>query len=271
MGAALSVHALHYAYPQGPLVLRGIGLTVGEGEMVGLLGPNGSGKTTLLKCISGVLPAVSGHIEVMGRPVSRYSRRELARVLAYVPQYQEVGYAFSAYDVVLMGRYAHLRGRGETEEDYQSARRAMEQTDTWTLRDRPVDGLSGGERQRVMIARALAQEPRLLLMDEPTAHLDIRHQAEVLDLIRSLHRERGLTVIGVFHDINLAGRYADRLVLMRDGTAAADGSVRAVLTPENLRRVYDIGVTVFDSPADGGVCVFPECAGKPNRDWPGNQ
>lgn len=261
MEPLLAVRGLRYRYPQGPEVLKGIDLAVEEGEMVGLLGPNGAGKTTLLKCISGVLGGAQGSVTLMGRPLYGFTRRELARVIAYVPQFRESGYAFSTYDVVLMGRYAHLRGlRGETEADRSAARRAMEQTRTWEFRDRPVDALSGGERQRVMIARALAQDARLLLMDEPTAHLDIRHQAEILDLIASLHRTCDLTVIGVFHDINLASRFSPRLVLLREGAIAADGSPREVLTPENLARVYGIGVSVFDSPADGSLCVFPRLA-----------
>ena len=259
MDPLLSIRGLRYAYTQGRDVLRGIDLAVAEGEVVGLLGPNGSGKTTLLRCVSGVLGGAAGDICLLGKPVSRYAPRELARLVAFVPQYQEVGYAFSSYDVVLMGRYAHLRGfRGETENDRLAARRAMEQTDTWDFRDRPVDSLSGGERQRVMIARAIAQDARLLLMDEPTAHLDIRHQAEVLKLIGTLHARHDLTVVGVFHDINLASRYARRLVLMQVGRIAADGAAREVLTPGNLEEVYGIGVSVFDSPTDGAVCVFPQ-------------
>lgn len=255
----LSIRGLRYAYTPGRDVLHGIGLAVGEGEMVGLLGPNGSGKTTLLRCVSGVLGGAGGDILLMGRPVTQHTRRELARLIAFVPQYQELGYDFSCYDVVLMGRYAHLKGfRGESENDRRAARRAMEQTDTWDFRERPADSLSGGERQRVMIARAIAQDARLLLMDEPTAHLDIRHQTDILDLIESLHRSHGLTVIGVYHDINLAGRYAQRLVLMRDGSIAADGTARDVLTPPNLKRVYGIGVSVFNSPVDGSLCVFPQ-------------
>ena len=259
MGAIVSIQGLRYAYNQDRDVLHGIDLTVGEGEMVGLLGPNGSGKTTLLRCTSGVLTGADGDIFLLDKAVSRYTHKELARLVAFVPQYQEVGYVFSCYDVVLMGRYAHLRGlRGESEADRRAARRAMEQTDTWVFRDRPVDSLSGGERQRVMIARAIAQDARLLLLDEPTAHLDIRHQTEILDLIRSLHRSSALTVIGVYHDINLAGRYADRLVLMRDGAVTAEGAARDVLTPVYLKEVYGIGVSVFDSPVDGSLCVFPE-------------
>lgn len=257
--AILSVKGLAFTYPQGPPVLRGIDLEVQEGEMVGLLGPNGSGKTTFLRCISGVLAGARGDVEILGRPLTQYTRRELARVLAFVPQYQELGYSFSAYDVVLMGRYAHLTGmRGETGLDHAAARRAMEQTDTWCFRERPVDTLSGGERQRVMIARALVQDARLLLMDEPTAHLDIRHQSEVLDLIGNLHRSHALTVIGVFHDINLAGRYAGRIALMREGRIEAGGPVREILTPANIQNAYGIGVSVFDSPADGSLCVFPD-------------
>jgi len=253
----LTIRGLRYAYSRGQDVLCGIELTVGEGEMVGLLGPNGSGKTTLLRCVSGVLGG-TGEVRLLGRPVSGYTRRELARLIAFVPQYQELGYEFSCYDVVLMGRYAHLKGfSGETGSDRRAARRAMEQTDTWAFRERPVDSLSGGERQRVMIARAIAQDARLLLMDEPTAHLDIRHQTDILDLIRSLHRARGLTVIGVYHDINLAGRYAGRIVLMRDGAVAADGAAREVLNEDSLKQVYGIGVDVFDSPVDGSLCVSP--------------
>jgi len=172
--------------------------------------------------------------------------------VAVVPQYSALAFPFSVEEVVLMGRSPHLgRWRFEADRDYRIAREAMEMTDTLALAARDMESLSGGERQRVLIARALAQEPRLMLLDEPTAFLDIRHQVDFFDRIRALNRDRGLTIVAVTHDINLAAHYCDRVILLKDGRIEAAGSVEAVITDENIRRAYETRVLVDRHPATG--------------------
>lgn len=256
----LSIRDLDFSYGNG-LVLRGLELAVRPGEMVGVLGPNGSGKTTLLRLASGVLPPLSGRIEVDGREVSRYHRRQLARTLAVVPQEVHVPFAFTVLDMVLLGRTPFLPAFGsESDEDLAVARRCLELTETLDLAHRTFNELSGGERQRVVLAMALAQEPRLLLLDEPTVHLDVAHQLQVLDLVRRLNREEGLTVVATMHDLNLAALYFPRLVLLSRGRLVADGSPRDVLQPDRLEAVFGGRVLVQQHPTHDvpHVVVVPD-------------
>jgi len=244
----------------GPLdVLEEVSFTVGGGEKVGLVGPNGSGKTTLIRAVTKVVSSVSGDVCVCGHDVSSLSQVEIARRVAVVPQEPLLPEAFSALDCVLMGRTPHLRLlENEGEGDFEAARQAMMRTDTWELAERPVGELSGGERQRVVVARALAQETPLLLLDEPTAHLDIGHQASVLGLMRALCWEEGKAVLAVVHDLTLAAAYCDRLVMLRaGGTVAAEGSAADILRPEILAEVYGARVEVFPHPRMGWPVVAP--------------
>jgi iron complex transport system ATP-binding protein len=236
----------------GPLVLDGVTLRVAAGEFVGIIGPNGSGKSTLVRAVSRVLHLVRGRVLVAGRDVARMSRRAIAREMAVVPQTQPTVYDFTVEDIVRMGRTAHL-GRFEMagEADRAACRRAMEATEVFDLRARSLVALSGGERQRVLIARALAQEPHLLLLDEPDAHLDINHKVEVFDLLAALNRSEGLTVVCISHDLNLAAQYAERLVLLAEGRVAADDAPEAILTEANLRRVYGAETVVRPHPVTG--------------------
>ncbi|HSD94059.1 MAG TPA: heme ABC transporter ATP-binding protein [Syntrophales bacterium] len=233
-------------------VLRGIDFEVAKGDFLGIIGPNGSGKTTLLRVIDGILAPQEGAVLLEGTEIGKLRRDALARSVAVVPQYSALAFPFSVEEVVLMGRAPHLgRWRFEGDEDNRIARKAMEMTDTLGLAARDMESLSGGERQRVLIARALAQEPRLMLLDEPTAFLDIRHQVDFFDRIRLLNRDRGLTVIAVTHDINLAAHYCDRIILLKDGRIGAAGPVDAVITEENIRKAYETRVMVDRHPGTG--------------------
>ncbi|MBI4787759.1 MAG: heme ABC transporter ATP-binding protein [Chloroflexi bacterium] len=237
-----------FSYNHKP-VLDGISIQVLPGEIVGLLGPNGSGKSTLIKLLSRVLVPQDGRVWIDGHELSRLGQRQIARRIAVVPQVFEMPTGFTAFEVVLMGRTPHLSWlQSESACDREIARAAMLATGTWSLADRYVDQLSGGERQRVIIARALAQEPQVLLLDEATAHLDVRHQIEIMEIVQRFARERELAVLIIFHDLNLAAQYCDRIVLLKDGKVFANGSPREVITREGLRAVYGVEMCVFPHP-----------------------
>ena len=227
-------------------VLGDVSFSVGTGEFVGIIGPNGAGKTTLLKILTGVKKPSAGAVIVNGRDIATMGRREIARMMAVVPQSSFVPPLFTVEDVVSTGRYAHGGARRITasRDDSLAIERAMLITGSEKFRDRFVCELSGGERQGVLIARALAQQPSLLVLDEPTANLDLRHQMSVLTLIGSLVRDHGLTAIMVIHDLNLAARFCDRLVLMHDGVIISRGSVEEVLTAENIGAAYGVSALV---------------------------
>ncbi len=241
------------------MALRDVSLQVGVGEMLGLVGPNGSGKTTLIRAVTKVVSPVSGGVRLCGADVGSLSQVEVARRVAVVPQEPLLPEAFTALECVLMGRTPHLRLlENEGAGDFEAARQAMVRTDTWELAERPVGELSGGERQRVVVARALAQETPVLLLDEPTAHLDIGHQASVLGLMRALCREEGKAVLAVVHDLTLAAAYCDRLVMLgAGGTVAAEGSAGEILRPELLAEAYGARVEVFPHPRTGRPVVAP--------------
>lgn len=233
-------------------VLKNISLEVKRGEFLGILGPNGSGKTTLLKIIDGILKPEEGEVQIDGIPESRIKRNHLAKTIAVVAQDIQMTFPFTVLEIVLMGRSPHLgKWQFEGETDFKIARDAMKLTDTQSLSERSMFSLSGGERQRVMIARALAQEPQILLLDESTAFLDIKHQIDFFDLIKSLNERTHLTVVAVTHDINLAARYCDRLILMRNGEIHCLGSPDEVIQEKNIKEVYDTDVSVDQSPMTG--------------------
>lgn len=247
-------------------VLEGVTFSVGRGEFTGIIGPNGSGKTTLLKTISQILRPVRGVVLLSGEELSKIKPGKLARQMAVVPQETVVNFPFTVRDIVLMGRSPYLkRFQSEGPRDFEVVRRAMQITATDYLADRLITALSGGERQRVIIARALAQEPEILLLDEPTAHLDINNQVEILNLLRFLSRERGLTVIAVFHDLNLAAQYCDRLILLRKGKIYRIGGPEEVVTAENIRKVYGASVLVRRDRITGALSLTPvwEASGSP--------
>jgi len=240
-----SLRGVHFSYPRGgrePLaVLRGIDLQLIPGELVALLGGNGSGKTTLLRLLSAALRADGGEVLVAGRPVGEWPRMALAQRVAVLPQHLELPEGFRVAELVAMGRAPHARRLfGSTAEDELAVERALDDADAVELADRYPHELSGGERQRVLVAMALAQEPQLLLLDEPTLHLDLAHQVALLQRLRRLHAQRELTVLAVLHDLNLAAAFAPRVVLLDGGRVAADGAPDDVLTPELIGRVFGV-------------------------------
>ena len=247
----LEAHELTVGY-NGEPVLRNVNLTAARGQFIGLVGPNGSGKSTLVRALSRVLRPISGRALLDAVDVYEMSARELARRLAVVAQDYTVAFDFAVRDIVLMGRAPHLSRFGvERPQDYKIAEEAMGLTHTLVFADRPITSLSGGERQRCMIARALAQQPSVLLLDEPIAHLDINHQIEILDLARRLTTERGLATIVVLHDLNLASQYCDQLVLVSQGKVVAEGKPQEVVTEARIRVAYGTDVHVRQHPTTG--------------------
>lgn len=239
----LEAQRVHAAY-DGEDVVVGLDLTVRSGDFIGILGPNGSGKTSFLKALSRALRPREGVVLLAGEDIYSLHAREVARELAMVPQEPQLTFAFTALEVVLMGRNPHLgRLQGAGPRDLEAARLAMERANVWHLADRPVTELSGGERQRVIIAQALAQETGLLLLDEPTQHLDINHQLSLLTLLAGMCEE-GLAVIMVMHDVNLASQYCRELIILRHGREFARGTPAEVLTPDNLKEVFGVGAIV---------------------------
>jgi len=230
-------------------ILNNINLRTVPGKILGLIGPNGSGKSTLIKGMTRVISIFSGHILIDGQDIKSIKREDLARLIATVPQNPVLPEAFTAFEVVLMGRTPHLGLlRYEGGRDIAIAWQAMEATKTELFAERRVGELSGGERQRLIIARALTQQPRAILLDEPTAHLDINHQVEILNLVKSLCLEQSLTVIAALHDLNLAAQYCDWLVMLNGGEIYAEGTPSNVLTAQNVKEVYGAEVYVYPHP-----------------------
>ncbi len=233
------------AYYGSKKVLEGVNFTAPAGELLGIIGPNGSGKTTLLRTIARILKPRTGTILLEGEAVLQMKDKEFSQHFAAVPQDTNIHFEFSALDVVLMGRNPHLgRLELEGERDIEIARRSMELTNCWSLAERQVTELSGGERQLVIIARALTQEPKVLLLDEPTSHLDINFQIEIMELLKRLTTQEGLIVVAVIHDLNLAAQYCDRLVLLRNGEIIAMGAPHVVLTAANIKTAFGADVIV---------------------------
>ena len=256
------VEGVEFSYPVAeprrgrPFALTDLSFDLADGEIFGVLGPNSAGKTTLIRLLTRVLAPTRGTIEVEGRLLSSTPRAALARRIAVVPQDTPQGLPFTVEELVLMGRYPHAPRRVfETAADRSVAREAMAATDVLDLARVRVGVLSGGERQRVALARALAQEPRVLVLDEPTAHLDLRHQVECAALLRRVNRERGTTVLLVSHDLNLAGEVCDRLLLLAEGRIARLGTPEDVLEARLLAAVYDCAVVVDRNAATGRPLV----------------
>ena len=239
----------------GKRLLHDVKLRAGQGELVGLIGPNGAGKSTLLRAISGALGHSDGVVRLEGADIDALSSKEVASALALVPQIAPYTHGFTAMELVLMGRYPHLgRFQIEGSEDQLIARDAMRMTETEQFDERTLDTLSGGERQRVFVSRALAQQPRVLLLDEPTSNLDVLHQLKVLDLVRELV-DGGLTAIAAIHDLNLAARYCDRLVLLRHGRVLAEGTPAEVLSPDTIESAFGVKSAVYQDPITGSLAI----------------
>lgn len=241
------------------IVLHDMSFGVKRGEFVGIIGPNGSGKTTLIRAINGLLPLQKGIIVLEGKSIKRIGHRELATKVAVVTQSPETTPPFSVEDFVLLGRVPHWHRFQllETGTDVEIAEQAMALTGIGYVRGRRMGELSGGERQLAFLARALAQEPRLLLLDEPTAHLDIGHQIQIMDLLRKLNRKSSLSIIAVLHDLNLAGLYCERLILLHEGRLHTIGHPKEVLSEGVIEEIYRTAVTVIEGPVKARPIILP--------------
>lgn len=240
-------------------VLKGIDLAVAAGEVAALIGPNGAGKTTLMRAVSGVLPAQGGQVLVDGVELAKLSPAQRAGRMAVVPQAHDLPGAFSVRQTVLLGRTPYLGWLGRARpEDERAVDWALERTRLASLKDRCIGELSGGEQQRVLLARALAQDTPILLLDEPTAHLDLQHQSILLNLVQELAREHNLAVLMALHDLNLAALYTSRVALLVNGKIQAAGAPDQVLTPEILTRAYQVPVHVVAHPDYGTPLVLPD-------------
>lgn len=237
-----------------PLVLQDVGFSLADGEVVGLIGPNGSGKSSLLKCLAGLRALTEGRLALQGRALHAYHRDELARTVAYVPQLSGPSMSLRVLDMVLLGRLPH-RGRSTPEQDLSMALAAIERLALEKLALRHFSDLSGGERQRVLMARALAQQGRLLLLDEPTSDLDLRHQLTTLQTVRDLADQTGVGAVIAIHDLALAARFCDRLLLLRGGRVHAMGPSNEVLTPAHIEALFEVGARVGRD--DGLTYVIP--------------
>ena len=255
---ALDVRSISCGYSPRKLTLHEVSFQVRQGEFVAIIGPNGAGKTTLFRAISGLLPLRSGSLRINNMDAKLLNHKERARQLAIVNQTVE-GDMLTVEEYVLMGRlpYHSQLQLFETAEDFAIAEESMRMTGILAKRRRHMDRLSGGEQQLAAIARALTQKTGILLLDEPTSHLDISHQLRILDLVKSLNATRRLTVLLIIHDLNLAAEYSDHLIMLKGGRIFTEGSPASVLTADNICEVYEAEVLVRDNPASGRPCVFP--------------
>jgi iron complex transport system ATP-binding protein len=256
--ALVECRGVDFAYPApdrrrpSPFRLSGLSFEIAPGEILGVIGPNSAGKTTVIRLLSKVLEPLAGEIRLEGKSLRTLTRWELARRVAVVPQDAPPAFPFTVEQLVLMGRYPHAPGRFfERPEDLAVAREAMAATGVLDLAPCALESLSGGERQRATLARALAQEPRLLILDEPTAHLDLRYQAEVAGLLRRLNRERGVTILLVSHDLNLAAELSDRLLLLAEGRPVRLGAPEEVLETALIEAVYGCRLWIESNPKTG--------------------
>jgi iron complex transport system ATP-binding protein len=247
-----------FGYTSMP-VLNGVSIDVGPGEFLALVGPNGAGKSTLLKILAGLIRRYTGTVEFFGEPLARVTSGELARRVSFVPQETHMVFPFTVGQIVMMGRLPHRTPGAlfDTPRDAEWTEQAMALTDTATLSGKTFNELSGGERQRVVLASALAQDPEILLLDEPTVYLDLKHQIQFYDILERLNAERQLTIVSITHDVNLAARYARRLVAIREGSLLADGSPDEVLTPQHLYDIFEITATIFKRPDGRGNYIIP--------------
>lgn len=256
MSTAIQLHQVTAGYREQP-VLENLSLKIAAGDMVGILGPNGAGKSTLFSVLSGLLRPTTGTVKLNGCDVHSMPPAERARTIAVVPQELDVPVPYTVEEIVMMGRTSAIgRFSSPTAEDRQRVERALVYTDVADIRRRPLNELSGGERQRAIVAMVLAQDPRIILMDEATSHLDLNHRLEIMQLVERLNRDDGVTVLMISHDLQIAAEFSRRLILLDHGKVVADGTPAGVLTEEMLRRVYHCDVRVHQDPHSGGISIL---------------
>ena len=248
-------------------VLNELSFDVKKGECFGIIGPNGSGKSTLLKMISGILASSNGTVSLNKISIKKWSQKSLAKKMAVLSQNPLPPYPITVFETVMMGRYPHLGlFQREGKKDFEIVEKVLEQTGMLHLKGAMLDTLSGGERQRVAIAKAMVQEPEILLLDEPTTYLDIGYQVSVLNIVKKWQQEAGLTIFMVLHDLNLASQYCDRLLLLKEGRAMKLGSSKEVLNKENIQHVYDTDPEIIIHPTLDVPQILLTCGGNKNAD-----
>jgi ABC-type cobalamin/Fe3+-siderophores transport system ATPase subunit len=258
--AMIATQGLTFAYAEEP-VLSDISLNFQAGEFTGVIGPNGSGKSTLLKLIGGILPSPSETVFFKNRELNHYKKKELAVLIAWIPQEKQMAFPFKVIDIVLMGRHPYLSPLSfEGKDDYQIAEDAMRQTQVLEFAHRSFNEISGGEKQRVMIASAISQKPEVMLLDEPTSALDIKYQIEVLNILKRLNEDENKSLILAMHDLHLASKFCKRLVLLKKGQVFCEGTPAEVLKKEILEDVYEVKVKIFQDDEDGSLLVVPEAS-----------
>lgn len=236
----IHIHNLSHSFGTKP-ILKDLDIHIEEGGFYALLGANGCGKTTLLRCVANLLVPSKGKVMIEGTDVRQYSARELAQKIAFVRQYSQPEFEFSAFEIVLMGRNPYQRRlQNESQKDWDIVERCLRQTNTWHLRFALPSEMSGGELQRVMIARALAQETPILLLDEPTSNLDIAHQFEIMELLKSISNEQHKTILMVIHDLNIALQYCPNSILLNEGRLLYQGATEEALSPENIQIAFNV-------------------------------
>lgn len=253
---AIEVENLQFGYNEK--IIDNISFKIEEGKFVSLIGPNGSGKSTIIKLLNHLYPPWQGRILIDNEDINSFSKKELARKISLVPQNTLIEYEFTVEDIVLMGRYPYKkRFERYNEEDYEIAYHALKATNTFHIKDKIITEISGGERQRVIIAKALAQETPIILLDEPTAHLDINHQMEILNLLRRLNKEKKTTIIIAIHDINLASRFSDEIIILSMGKIIDNGIPENVITKENMEKVYSVKVAIDKNKHTNSLSITP--------------
>jgi iron complex transport system ATP-binding protein len=255
------INNLCWAYGEKQ-ILHDINLVLENNVFYSIIGPNGAGKTTLLKNMAALLMPPERTVHLRNCDIRKMSSKKVAREIAYVPQNTYMEFEFTVWDIVLMGRFPYINMFGtESDEDVNIARKAMTITNTWHLRDKSINRISGGERQRVVIARALAQNTGIMLLDEPVSQLDIQHQVQIMEGLKVLVTENKKTIVAVMHDLNLAARYSDRIILMHNGKIIASGIPEYVLTEQNIMSAYGLQVHIMKDPICGSPYIIPRTSG----------
>jgi iron complex transport system ATP-binding protein len=238
-------------------IIKNVSLNIQQGEFIGIIGPNGSGKTTLFRAICGIIKPSKGNVLYKNKNLLNITSREIAREVSVIPQLLETPFSFSVEEFIMMGRFPHSgRFFTQKQKDWAVLENVINMTDISALRNRKISELSGGERQRVIVAQGFMQEPILMLLDEPTAHLDITHQIQIMDLLKRFNKKNNLTIIIVLHDLNLAGSYCDRLILLNHGEIFKEGTPQEVLTYQNIEHVYSTTVIVKENPLNNKPYIF---------------
>lgn len=257
MGNTITVNGLTYKI-NDKNILNNMELEIESNKLYTIVGPNGSGKTTLIKHICKIIQCKSGEINIGDIDINSINSRELGKIMSSVPQNTNLDFAYTAWDIVLMGRNPHIgRFKKENDNDLEKVREAMKMTNTYHLKDEDISTLSGGERQRVIIARALAQETPMMILDEPISQLDIHHQIQVMNILKSLVKDYNKTVICVLHDLNIAAQYSDELILVNDGKVLKKGTPKEIINNEVLKEVYNMDFFIMDNPINSCPLILP--------------